>query len=72
MRFSVDPDGAQIYVDGKPMGKVSELRALGGVLKIAPGIYQVSLRLAGYETWRAEVSVGEGTQTIQVALQRKQ
>jgi hypothetical protein len=49
---------------------VSELAS--GVLGLAPGIYQVSLRAPGYVTWRAEVAVRAGREKIEVRLSRKE
>lgn len=69
--FEVEPAEAQIAVDGQPYGTVGELASRGGVLVLAPGIYQVSLRAPGYATWRAEVAVRTGTEPIRVKLTRK-
>ncbi|HEY6106802.1 MAG TPA: PEGA domain-containing protein [Anaeromyxobacteraceae bacterium] len=69
--FEVEPAEAQIAVDGQPYGTVAELASRGGVLALAPGIYQVSLRAPGYATWRAEVAVRTGTEPIRVKLTKK-
>jgi hypothetical protein len=69
--FEVEPAEAQIAVDGQPYGTVADLASRGGVLALAPGIYQVSLRAPGYATWRAEVAVRTGTEPIRVKLTRK-
>ncbi len=69
--FEVEPAEAQIAVDGQPYGTVAQLAARGGVLALAPGIYQVSLRAPGYATWRAEVAVRTGTEPIRVKLTKK-
>lgn len=69
--FEVEPAQAEIAVDGQPYGTVAALASRGGVLALAPGIYQVSLRAAGYATWRAEVAVRAGTEPIRVKLTRK-
>lgn len=57
-------------MDGQPYGTVAELASRGGVLALAPGIYQVSLRAPGFATWRAEVAVRTGTESIRVKLSR--
>ncbi len=69
--FEVEPAAAEIAVDGQLYGTVRELAARGGVLALAPGIYQVSLKAPGYATWRAEVAVRTGTEPIRVKLAKK-
>ena len=69
--FQVEPAQAEIAVDGLPYGTVADLASRGGVLALAPGIYQVSLRAPGYATWRVEVAVRNGTEPIRVKLIKK-
>jgi hypothetical protein len=69
--FAVEPREAQISVDGQPYGTVGDLAARDGVLPLAPGIYQVSLKAPGYATWRAEVAIRSGMEPIRVTLVRK-
>jgi len=69
--FTVEPADAEILIDGRPAGTVAGLGEAGGILRLAPGIYQVSLKAAGYVTWRAEVALRAGTETIRVKLARK-
>jgi len=69
--FAVEPPHAQISVDGQPYGTVADLAARDGVLPLAPGIYQVSLKAPGYATWRAEVAIRAGTEPIRVTLAKK-
>jgi hypothetical protein len=70
--FSVTPTDAEIFIDGKARAKVADLEASGGVLSIKPGIYQVSLKRHGFVTWRAEVTVGDGAEAIQVTMVESQ
>jgi hypothetical protein len=72
LSFSVSPRDAEILVDGKARGKVSDLENSGGLLEIKPGIYQVSLKRRGFVTWRAEVTVGNGAEAIQVTMVESQ
>lgn len=67
--FAVEPRDAEIAVDGRALGTVAELSQ--GLLRLAPGIYQVSLKATGYVTWRAEVALRAGTETIRVKLAKK-
>jgi hypothetical protein len=68
LSFSVDPADAEVLVDGRSCGKAGELARSG--LPLPPGLYQVSLKRAGYATWRAEVAVRGGLEPIRVTLSR--
>lgn len=70
LELAVEPPGAEVYVDGQPRGVVSDLAS--GVLGLAPGIYQVSLKAPGHVTWRAEVAVRAGRERIEVRLAPKE
>jgi hypothetical protein len=70
LELAVEPASAEVLVDGETRGVVSDLAS--GVLGLAPGIYQVSLRAPGYVTWRAEVAVRAGREKIDVRLARKE
>ncbi|WP_375758603.1 PEGA domain-containing protein [Corallococcus exercitus] len=65
LRLDVMPDRARVFVDGRAMGLA---RQLGALLPLAPGFHQVSVRLEGHATWRAEVMVGDRPEPIQVTL----
>lgn len=67
LAFSVEPGDAEVIVDGRSLGSAAAL-ARGGALALEAGLYQVTLRRAGYATWRAEVAVGATVETIRVAL----
>ena len=71
LRFTVEPAEAEILIDGRPTGTVADLSDAGGILRLVPGIYQVSLKAAGFVTWRAEVALRAGTETIRVKLTRR-
>lgn len=70
LSLAVEPADAELLIDGKPCGKVSELLR-GGVVPLQPGLYQVSLKRPGFATWRAEVAVRSGVEPIRVILARK-
>lgn len=68
--FEVEPTQAELFIDSNRVGRIAELA--GGFLKLDPGIYKVSLKLDGYSTWRAEVTVrDELAEKIQVTLVAK-
>ncbi|MCY1020047.1 hypothetical protein [Pyxidicoccus sp. MSG2] len=71
LRFDVLPLQAEVIVNGQPAGTVEHLRFAGGVLALPPGIHQASIRYPGPVTWRAEVSVGDRPESIQVTLTPK-
>jgi hypothetical protein len=71
LEFVVEPGDAQIFLDGAERGTVADLAPSGFVLPLPPGIYQVSLRSAGYVTWRAEVAVRSQRERIEVTLVKK-
>ena len=64
--FAVEPADAEVVVDETSYGKVSALPA-GAISNLKPGMYQVSLKKAGYTPWRAEVTV-RGVEKISVTL----
>jgi hypothetical protein len=70
LAVTVEPIDAEILIDGRPYGKVSELPP-GGFVPLQPGLYQVSLRRAGFATWRAEVALRSGVEPIRVVLARR-
>lgn len=69
LELSVEPASAEIFVDGDSRGVVADLSS--GILGLAPGIYQVSLKAPGHVTWRAEVAVRAGREKIAVRLATK-
>lgn len=71
LRFTVEPGDASIAVDGVAVGKVSDLAASGGFLRVKPGLHQVSLKREGYVTWRAEVGVHEAPEPIEVSMVKR-
>lgn len=71
LRFEVEPPAALIAIDGRDYGSVGDVAAGAGLVPLAPGIYQVSLKASGFVTWRAEVAVRQGTEKIKVTLSKK-
>jgi hypothetical protein len=70
LTFLVEPGDAEVIIDGRSYGKVADL-SRNGMLPLQPGLYQVSLKHPGYATWRAEVAVRGGIETIRVTLARR-
>ncbi|QSQ18853.1 PEGA domain-containing protein [Pyxidicoccus parkwayensis] len=68
LRFDVYPASAEVIINGQKVGTANSLRSGDGLFAVPPGIHQVSIRSAGYTTWRAEVSVGDRPERIQVSL----
>ena len=70
-RIEVEPPDAVLTVDGQSLGPVSAVPLDDGVLKLEPGIHQVSLTLKGYQTWRGEVSLGNKVEPLKINLVKR-
>ena len=68
IRFVIEPNDAEVIVDGEPMGTASELPPL---VEFEAGIHQILVRKDGFQTWRAEVAIRDQTETITVTLEPK-
>ncbi|HEY0591016.1 MAG TPA: PEGA domain-containing protein [Thermoanaerobaculia bacterium] len=55
--FESSPTGAEVWVDGEFIGSTN----LG--YGLAPGKRVIEMRLGGFETWRRELTVREGSPT---------
>jgi hypothetical protein len=70
MRFEIEPSDAEVIVDGKTLGKASELMGRG-MLDLEPGIHQIMIRHEGFETARVEVTITGTTETLQLSLKSR-
>lgn len=70
-RLDVDPSDAELTVDGKELGPVNAVPLTDGVLSLDPGVHQISLQRKGYQTWRAEVSLGNQVEALKVNLVKR-
>jgi hypothetical protein len=69
LELVVLPREAEIEIEGVRRAPASALaRESGGVVPLPPGVYRVSIRHPGYETWRGEVAVASGVERIEVTL----
>jgi hypothetical protein len=57
LRFRVSPASAQVYVDGRLMGRVDDFNGLAHHLELVAGAHQLELRADGYETLVTSVTV---------------
>lgn len=71
LKIDVKPADAELTISGQSYGRVADLRVPNGVLLLKPGIYQVSLKREGYQTWRAEVTVGEKSELLKVEMVKR-
>ena len=70
IRFSVEPEEAEIGVDGVTQGLASDF-VTPAYIELEPGPHRIEVRLVGFETYRAEVYVAaDVTETIPVKLRR--
>lgn len=64
----VEPADAEVQVDDQRVGTGESLT---DPLPLDPGTHRIVVEKAGYETWRAEVALEQGTEVIQVRLKKK-
>lgn len=69
VELRIDHPDAEVLVDGESVGVASDLEAGGWFIPLEAGIHQIAVRKTGYQTWRAEVSVRDATETIEVTLE---
>jgi hypothetical protein len=55
IRIQVEPDVAEVYVDGYYAGIVDDFDGLFQRLDVAPGPHEITLRLDGFRTWSNQV-----------------
>ncbi len=70
IRFRIDPPDSEILLNGHDVGPAARLGS-DGALRLDPGLYRVTLRHEGFETWRAEVAVHSGFERLQVQLVKR-
>jgi len=69
--LAVEPIDAEITINGEARGRASDYSAGGGFLALEPGLYQIMLTAAGYQTWRGEVAVKAKAEPLEVTLERR-
>lgn len=62
VEFSSDPNGGEIFVNGKFVGSTPSK------ISLAPGEYRVEIRKRGYETWQRDVTITGGDVAILAEL----
>ncbi len=71
LRLRVNPDKAQVYIDGVLQGVVNDFNGLGSHLDVAGGAHQLELRAEGYVTLKDAITVEPGkTQTYRGTLKK--
>lgn len=68
LSFEVVPAECELVIDGRSYGKLTAVELVQGVLPLPPGLYQVSLKYPGFNTWRAEVALGKKVERLKVEL----
>jgi hypothetical protein len=66
VRLKIDPPDALVFVDGK----AHDLAGGDGFVELEPGLHQVMIRREGYQTWRAEVTVKDGVELLDLKLEK--
>jgi hypothetical protein len=72
IRLRVNPESAQVYIDGALVGAVTDFSGLKNHLELDGGTHQIELRAEGYETYSGEIAVEVGkTLTERIRLKKK-
>jgi hypothetical protein len=72
IRLRVNPESAQVYIDGALVGTVTEFNGLKNHLELDGGPHTIELRADGYETYTGEINVEVGkTLTERIRLKKK-
>ena len=58
--FEITPSTAEVYIDGKYVGRVSDLGPTTQPLALTPGRHKVEIRAAGYQTLSFDADVVAG------------
>jgi hypothetical protein len=61
IRILVDKEDARVYVDGYYAGVVNDFDGIFQRLHVAPGRHEITVKLEGYQTYRAKVFVPAGS-----------
>jgi PEGA domain len=61
VRVLVDQENARVYVDGYYAGVVDDFDGLFQRLHVSPGRHEITIKLDGYQTYRAKVYVPAGS-----------
>ena len=56
VKVSSDPDGADVYLDGRFVSSTP------AVLRLPPGTYKVAVKMSGYADWEREVKILQGSE----------
>jgi hypothetical protein len=72
IRLRVNPESAQVFIDGALVGTVDEFNGLKNHLELEGGTHKIELRADGYETYTGEITVAVGkTLTERIRLKKK-
>jgi len=66
--FQVEPASADIYLDGKYMGRANEFMANKDCLQLATGRHSLRIENSGFEPYSEEIFVGQADQWVSVRL----
>src|SRR4029450_5598845 len=58
--FEITPSTAEVYIDGKYVGRVSDLGPTTQPLALTPGRHRVEIRATGYQTLTIDADVVAG------------
>jgi hypothetical protein len=68
MRVESNPMGAQVFIDGKPVGYTPLV-----VGDLTPGTHSVRMQIPGYRSWVNAVTLGPGArERVAASLEQQQ
>lgn len=71
IRFRVQPNHAEVLVDGRSMGKARQFDGTSAVLKIGPGSHTVLLKADGFEDYETKVYLSDSEELVEIKLREK-
>ncbi len=66
--LEVVPASAEVYLDGKYLGKANQFTRAQGCLKLEVGPHHLVITKSGFETYERDIYIGAGEQEISVRL----
>jgi hypothetical protein len=63
LQTTIEPDTAEVWVDGKYFGVARDFDGATGSLKLWPGEHQAEFRMPGYKTYTVDFAIRPGSTT---------
>jgi len=66
--LEVVPASAEVYLDGKYLGKANQFTRAQGCLKLEVGPHHLVITKPGFDTYERDIYIGAGEQEVSVRL----